>query len=163
MKLIGAGAVCRLLGVKYRTLYDWLRDGLVKPYRDTTGRGDFRQFRLFPDVFALSIGLGMRAHGLSLAVAGNAMKFCQRFDEVTLEWEFEHGKSYLVLVGEFPVKELLRPSEVASSRMLKRAHDAGAVLSILDLERHYKNLLAQADKEEANGISRERPAAGCDR
>lgn len=144
---LSSGDVCRILNLPYQSLQSWVRGGIVTPVIGRGGPGNHRQF-LTVQVLAIALGRGLRANGLTLEAAGNAMEFVMGLTEAALEETLANGKTHLVMVGAEPADSLLSPADIAASRPLPMAKAAGAPIISIDVGKVYRNLMAQVARTE---------------
>jgi hypothetical protein len=107
-------------------------------------------------VLAVALGRGLRANGVTLEAAGNAMNYVMGLSEAQLGRALAPGRTHIVMVGTQVAERLFSPEEIAGSRPLRLAQEAGAPIISLDLGRLYRNLMsevAEAEKETQHAIA----------
>jgi DNA-binding transcriptional MerR regulator len=146
--LLPAGEVCRVLGIPHRTLSNWVRSKIITPVYTGVGKGNSHMFQVVPDVLAVSLGRGLRRNGITLEAAGNAMEYVMNLTEAQLDRALAQGRDFLVMVGSEVAEHLFTEDEIAKSRPLRLAREAGTPIIQLDLGRLYRNLMSEIAKQE---------------
>ena len=145
-RLIGTGALCRLLQIPLTTLHSWMDKGVLKPSFDVERR--HKAFAILPDVLSAAVGLGLRASGYEFEQAARMMKFVQSLSAECIESDFAAGRTLAVMLGPIVVERLSAPDEVSESKVLAAlVAKTGIKPTVVDVRRVYENILAKLEAE----------------
>lgn len=148
--------VRELLGIPQQTLTQWVDLGAIRPIGNAKGSGNHRRFDLLPDVLAVAVGRGMRANGMTLEAAGNAMQALLNMGESKIVDAMEEGRRLMVMVGTQPADVLLSVAAVRKRKQVPYSQSMGAPVTCVDVGFVYKKLMSDVENMRAEPADQNR-------